>query len=81
MEEYLTVEAAAEAADIGLSTLSKYVAKGYITTTFGRLPGDIGRGRRRRLFSWQNIEEIRQCRRWLLGEPRRAVLRRWKNKK
>jgi hypothetical protein len=80
MEEYVSIETAASEAGIGVSTLSKYLAKRYITTKFGRLPEDGGRGRRRRLFSRDNIEEVRQCKLWLMGEPRRAVERRWKDK-
>lgn len=77
MEDYLTIEEAAAAADVGVSTLNKYCSKKYISPTFGRPVGAVGRGKRRRLFTWSDVKEIQECRKWLLGEPRRAILRRW----
>ena len=77
MKEYLTVEEAATAAGIGVSTLNKYTARKLITPAYGRPVGVVGRGKRRRLFTWGDVEEIRQCRQWLEGEPKRALLRRW----
>jgi DNA-binding transcriptional MerR regulator len=77
MQDYLTVEEAAAAADVGISTLNRYTAKKLVTPRYGRPVGSVGRGKRCRLFTAEDVEDIKACSQWLSREPIRALTRRW----